>query len=310
MIPKHWKEEFLKSIKSFDTEEKLDLYFYRPFGFLIAKAALPLKISPTQLTIVGVICGLMAGYYFYHNDSYSNLALAAALFILAGVFDSSDGQLARMGGKSTKLGLVLDGLCDNIVFASVYISSILALAPEYTFGGLIWPIGVLAAICHSCQSALLDFYNREYLYFGYAKTKGDYWNPTLNQARQERAAATSSSDKLFWQLRFSWVWQQNMLCNRSDETRALFHQLVHGSRSEEFQSLYRDHNRLMLRFWRLMGPNFHTILIILCAFLRRFDWYLIWVDIIGLSLALLGLRYFQARNDQALLRSLRQRKLV
>ena len=39
---------------------------------------------------------------------------------------------------------------------------------------------------------MLDYYNREYLYFGYAKINGDYWNPTLEEARKESSMSASA----------------------------------------------------------------------------------------------------------------------
>lgn len=301
-----WKEEYWKSIKSFDTEEKLDLYLYRPVGFLIAKVAWATGVTPTQLTLVGLALGLLSGYFFYHNETNTSLTIASVLFVLAGIFDSSDGQLARLGGKSTKLGLVLDGLCDNIVFASAYVGSILTLS---SWGWEIWPIAFLAGAAHSLQSSMLDFYNREYLYFGYGKVKGDYWNPTLTEATREVELA-KGTERIFWNLRFSWIWQQNKLTSRADAQRFQWRSLTTSEKSEEFQHLYREHNRFLLRCWRLMGANFHTIMIIVCAFARRFDLYLIVVDILCLTLALFVLRFFQARQDHKLSLALRARGIV
>jgi hypothetical protein len=292
-----WKDEYWKSIKSFDTEEKLDLYFYRPIGFLIAKAALYTPVTPTMLTVAGLGFGISSGFFFYDNESTRSLLLGACLLILAGIFDSSDGQLARMGGKSTKLGLILDGVCDNLVFASVYIGS--GLTMTYLWGPWIWPLLLLAGACHSFQSSMLDYYNREYLFFGCGKVKGDYWNPTLEEARTELNSA-NGGERLFWKLRFSWLWQQNKLSSRQDGTRHHWKELLSGSRSSEFQELYRSRNRLILRFWRLMGPNFHTILILAFVFLRRFDLYLLLADILFLTAVLLLLRLFQARQDKKL----------
>jgi hypothetical protein len=302
-----WRQEYWRSIKSFDTEEKLDLYFYRPFGFLIAKAAQPLKLSPTTLTVFGLLLGLASGYFFFHNESDSSLVIACSLFVLAGVFDSSDGQLARMGGRSTKLGLVLDGICDNVVFGTAYIASSATMIPLW--GHWIWLLAVVGGICHSFQSSLLDYYNREYLYFGYAKTNGDYWNPTLAEATEEKAKATGWERHL-WNLRFSWIWQQNQLSSRRDETRYAWRTTLAGPHAEEFQRLYREHNRFNLRLWRLMGANFHTILIILFVFARRFDLYLLLGDILFLTFALFTLREIQRRQDRKLALALANRGIL
>jgi hypothetical protein len=303
-----WREEYWRSIKSPDTEEKLDLYFYRPIGFLIAKAAKALKLTPDHLTFTGAALGLASGPLFYHADSTSSLALASALLILAGLFDSSDGQLARMGGgKGSKFGLVLDGICDNIVFGAVYIGCTLALQPSW--GPWIWAIAVLAGVLHSLESSALDYYNREYLVFGYGKIEGDYWNPSDEEARQEVNAA-KGVDKFMLKSRLTWIWQQNKLSPRSQAQRQAWRRALSGPRSTEFQALYREHNVGMLPWWALMGPNFHTVFILIFVFLRRFDLYLIAVDIVLLPLVLVALRSIQARADTRFEKALRNKGIL
>lgn len=303
-----WREEYWKTIKSFDTEEKLDLYFYRPVGFAIAKAAKALRLTPDILTVTGALLGIIAGLFFYHTESTSSLAIACSLLILAGLFDSSDGQLARMGGgKGTKFGLVLDGICDNIVFGACYIGCTLAL--QDTWGVSIWVVAVLAGALHSLESSALDYYNREYLVFGYGKIDSDYWNPSDEEARLEVANA-QGFDKFMLKTRLSWIWQQNKLSTRSHSTRLLWRRLLTSPKASEFQNLYRDHNRTIIRFWRLMGPNFHTIMILLFVFLRRFDLYLIAIDILLLPLALLVLRAAQSRKDTQFMEALNTRGVL
>ncbi len=301
-----WRNEFWNSIKGFDTEEKLDLYFYRPVGFLIAKIAKPLKLTPTQLTITGLVIGVWAGFFYRNNQSQEALLIGTALFILSGLFDSADGQLARMTKQSSKLGLVLDGVCDNFVFGSVYINSAITMMDQYSFW--IFPIAVVSGLFHSLQSSTLDFYNREYLYFGYGKG-ADYWNPTIPEAREERDSA-QGFEGFMVRLRYSWLWQQNKITTRSADFRYKLKEIQSGPRAEEFAALYRDHNRTILRFWRLMGPNFHTMMIIVFVFLRRFDLYLIGVEITFLNLALLVLRYLQKRQDRAFTAALKSRNLA
>lgn len=295
-----WSEEYWRSIKSFDTEEKLDLYFYRPVGFVIAKVAKRLRLTPDHLTYAGAILGLASGWFFAHPDSTFSLSIGSALLIWAGLFDSSDGQLARMGGgKGSKFGLILDGICDNLVFGAVYFGSILAL--QATWGPSIWVIGFLAGALHSLESSALDYYNREYLYFGYGKVDADYWNPSDEEATRE-AAGAAGLEGFMLRTRLSWVWQQNKLSTRDVATRE---QWRARARDSSFQAHYRDHNRLILRAWRLMGPNFHTIMILACVFVRHFEWYLIGIDILFLPAALLVLRGLQARMDSRFTAALR-----
>jgi len=289
------RAEFIKSIKDIDTEEKLDLYFYRPLGFLIAKIFSFTPATPTALTLIGMSMGVSSGFFFYQNHSTANLLIASLLLVGGQIFDSADGQLARMVGKSSQFGLILDGICDNLVFGAAYISCAATVFPLW--GWWIVPVTLLAGVCHSFQSAMLDYYNREYLAFGRGRVH-DYWNPTLEEARQA-LQSTSSSDRRMASARYTWIWQQTKLSSRSSRERNLWKSLAHGNpKAERFQVEYRNHNRFMLRFWRLMGANFHTILLLSTAFYGRFDYYLIFADIIGLTLALFILRQAQSKVDK------------
>ena len=302
-----WKRQFWQSIKAFETEDKIDIYFFRPAGFALAKVGVLLKLSPTFLTLLGMVLGIISGFFFYANQSVANLCVASAFFVFAGILDSADGQLARLTGQFSQIGLVLDGICDNIVFIAAYVGSILTIQPYY--GGRIWILGVLAGVCHSAQSAILDFYNREYLYFGYGLHHGDYWNPSVEDADRARAACPSANEKIAWWLRRTWIRQQQLLATRTVALRSQWKTALLGERSTEFQMLYRDHNRFVLRLWRPLGANFHTIMIIVFAFLRRFDLYLLLIDVLLLTIWLFIVREIQAFYDRRFLRCLAEKRI-
>jgi len=296
-------QEYWASVKSPDTEEKLDLYFYRPIGFLIAKISALINLTPTQLSLLGLVSGVLGGYFYYYTSHTEFLVMGTFLFILSGLFDSADGQLARLTNHFSKIGLVIDGICDNFVFISVYYFSTLALVPSY--GPEIFILALVAGVSHSAQSAILDYYNREYLYFGYGKTEDDhYWNSTAQELKQEAEKASKLSERILGRIRISWVAQQNFLSTRSSEERLRMRSLVRSSNPEireKFMSKYRELNKTMIRFWRLMGSNFHTIMIIFFVFIRRFDLYLILIDIVFLNLAIYFLRKVQRKCDDKLL---------
>ena len=135
--------EYRLSLKNPETEDKVDLLLYRPLGFLSAKLAHWSGLSPTQVTLLGLLSGVSAGFLFAY-PSPANFPIAAALFLLSGVLDSADGQLARISGRSSPLGLVLDGLCDNLVFGAVYLGCCTALASDR--GPWVWPLAIAALV--------------------------------------------------------------------------------------------------------------------------------------------------------------------
>ncbi|PYO28845.1 MAG: hypothetical protein DMD73_04215 [Gemmatimonadetes bacterium] len=93
------------SHKGRSVEEWVDLHFFRPIGIRIARALLPTGISADQVTLWSLVIGLVAGHLFAYRDHWTNL-IGFGLFVVSDVFDSADGQLARLRGTSTRFGRV------------------------------------------------------------------------------------------------------------------------------------------------------------------------------------------------------------
>lgn len=298
---------FLASIKCWDTEEKLDLIFYRPTGYGIALLGKKLNLTPTHLTVLGMICGLVSGWKIYHQTSWLDLVWASGLLILAGIFDSADGQLARMTGQSTKMGLILDGICDNIVFGSVYLGCLfywgkINLNGEFLSLEFLSVLGlaVVAGFFHSWQCAALDFYNREYLFFGAAKGEG-YWNPSVEELKSSLKTDGSRSrlEKFLERTRLTWLQQQRWATTRSYAERVQW-KVILNENPDKMQSVYQSTQKHFLPYWRAIGTNAHTFWFILFLFLGDFITYLVLVDIFGMTLLMLALKYFQSKQDQKL----------
>src|SRR2546427_8861840 len=100
------------SDKGHAVEEWLDLRFFRPIGIRIARALYPTGISPDQVTLWSLLIGLVAGHLFVYQDRWIDV-IGFVLFVVSDVFDSADGQLARLRGTSTRFGRALDGISDR-----------------------------------------------------------------------------------------------------------------------------------------------------------------------------------------------------
>jgi CDP-diacylglycerol--glycerol-3-phosphate 3-phosphatidyltransferase len=84
----------------------------RAFRFIFewpARLLAKLKVSPLTLTLCGLLASLGAGLLFALN----NLPGAAWLILLAGFFDMTDGQVARLRGMETDGGAYLDSFTDR-----------------------------------------------------------------------------------------------------------------------------------------------------------------------------------------------------
>lgn len=161
-------DEYRRSLKSMDTEEGIDLAFYRPIGYMWARLAARFGISPNAITIAAIFLGIGAGVLFYFPDIWINVA-GMLLLVWANSFDSADGQLARITRQYSRVGRILDGLCGDFWFAAIYIAIVLrenTFSPffsEHTW--ILWVTAVVTGICHTKQAAMADYYRQFHLYF-------------------------------------------------------------------------------------------------------------------------------------------------
>lgn len=155
--------ELAATFKSQDTEEWLDIHFTRPLGLLWAKFFNAFGVHPNVVTILSIILGAAAGYFFYFDSLPYNL-IGIFLLIWANLYDSADGQLARMTGKKTRWGRILDGFAGDVWFFAIYLAICLRLQADWGFA--IWAVCLVAGfLCHGRQSQLADYYRNIHLYF-------------------------------------------------------------------------------------------------------------------------------------------------
>ena len=184
----NYKELFQSSMKSNDTEEWIDIYFTRPIGFVFALLWNRLGVHPNVITVLSMFLGAAAGYMFYFTDLRHNL-YGVLLLMFANFCDSTDGQMARMTGKKTLIGRMLDGFSGDIWFFCIDFAICMRLMDQnipltdIKWGIWIWLLGALAGfLCHSPQSSLSDYYRQIHLYF----LKGKEGSELDNYEQQRR----------------------------------------------------------------------------------------------------------------------------
>ncbi len=166
------KKALEATYKSMDTEEWLDIKFNRPIGFWWALQFNKFNIHPNVVTVISIVLGVMAGVCFYFDSIWRNIC-GFLLLVVANTLDSADGQLARMTGKRTLWGRLLDGFAGDIWFFCIYLFIGLRLThQQMPFGiGCEWGIWiwilmfVSGIICHKDQAGLADYYRNIYLLY-------------------------------------------------------------------------------------------------------------------------------------------------
>ena len=155
------KQQYKSSLKSMDTEETLDLMFYRPIGYMWAVLCAKVGITPNAITIASIFLGVAGGILFYFGEPQDLWLNYVGMFLLvwANSFDSADGQLARMTKQYSRLGRILDGLSGDFWFVAIYFAICFRVNETSEFfmqhwSGWIWILAILAGGCHANQAAM------------------------------------------------------------------------------------------------------------------------------------------------------------
>lgn len=184
---KDFKELLRISFKSEDTEEWLDVYFTRPIGLVFALLWNRLGVHPNAITVLSILLGIVAGWMFHYTDLQHNI-MGVVLLMLANFCDSTDGQMARITGKKTLVGRMLDGFASDVWFFCVYVAISVRLMNDpmpllgFQWGIVIWILCTAAGIYgHARPCALADYYRQIHLYFLLGKEGSE-----LNTYREQR----------------------------------------------------------------------------------------------------------------------------
>lgn len=178
------KKIFENSLKSNDTEEKIDIYFYRPIGLQIALFCQKVGLTPNAVTIISIFFGVAAGILFYYPSLLINV-VGMLLLMFANSLDSADGQLARLTDNKSRFGRILDGFAGDFWFASIHIAICLRAMNE-GWSAAIWILGISAGISHLLQSAMADYYRNVHLFFIKGTTGSELDNSRDLQAEYDQ----------------------------------------------------------------------------------------------------------------------------
>jgi len=89
------------------------VFVLRKFSKLFTWAAVRLRVSPNQITLISFAIGLLSAYEFSRGDFWS-IFTGAILLQLSIIVDCVDGELARYTRKFSQLGAWLDAITDRI----------------------------------------------------------------------------------------------------------------------------------------------------------------------------------------------------
>ena len=288
--------------KARETEGFLDLHFYRPIGFWFAQFFAKLKITPATVSFLGGVVGVIAGHLYYYRDLRVNAA-GMALHVFANALDNADGQLARLTGKGSREGRILDGVADHFVFVSVYVH----LALRYLVGGAspaVCLLALAAAISHALQTNAADYYRNAFLYFMNGRSRVDFESSSdLRSSYGELSWRRQPWRKVLLALYCNYTRQQEMLLSHLKSLRDAVERLFPQEIPVWLKTDYRACAQPMLRCWRLLMANTRMFILFLLLFFSQPVWYF-WAELIPLNLLLVYLILREEKMSRFLLQRL------
>ena len=159
---RHQNIMFEAALKPIDTDP-VDLLFFRPVGYRCALFFHKLGLLPNTITVVSILLGISSGFFLYFEDIWYNI-IGILLLFCTHLLDCTDGQLARMIGRYSRLGRILDHLSGCAWSVSVFMALCLRLMNSgWDFS--VFFLALITGYFHFRQASAIDYYRNFYYLF-------------------------------------------------------------------------------------------------------------------------------------------------
>ena len=175
-----------------ELQDGLNYYLYHPLAWQLARLLAKTPLTPNMVSVGGAMLVVAASAAYVSLAWPLSAALGMALHMSWHVVDGADGDLARMTGRTSPIGEMVDGLCDYLSHAVLYL--VLAWWLQHHAGGFwgmfggwhAWALVVLAGLSHAVQSNHVEVQRRQYQYWVYG-------TPWLRNSHANADSATARS---------------------------------------------------------------------------------------------------------------------
>jgi phosphatidylglycerophosphate synthase len=269
------------AFKAYEIEELVDIYFYRRFGIVVAHGARAARLSPNAVSVLaGLIGG--AGGAMLASD---RLALAGVGFlVLHGIFDSADGQLARITKQTSDLGRLLDGVAGYVTHTAAYLGIVAGVVSR---GGS-WTIlawGALAGVSTAIHAQMYDYHRTSYATIA---VKG------VAPARRDGRRIVMLYESI-----------QRRLAGVHPQVEAVIAQRASGGCvRENDRANYRRCFYRPVRVWNLFGDNVRRYAFGVFAVAQHLEWMFPFI-LVPMNLVLMSASVCQRRADRGFLAAIR-----
>jgi hypothetical protein len=237
-------KEYMQSMKAKESEEFFDLVLHRPLAYLLAKLLMPTRITPNGISWFSVLFSTTGAVLIATNNQLA-LIIAGIMVLIGNILDCADGQLARMRGKGSQFGRIVDGAADYLSSIVLFVSLILWHSPRFQ-SQTVWGVLVFfSGLVYAWQSQKIDYHRTRYLKYYYNEHKNV--EDELHLVRAELESLNSQAGMAF--RRFSLRFYLNYTARQSQA----------ASKRKQPQLMNREEflrrNKVMVRLWCFSGST-------------------------------------------------------
>lgn len=266
-----------------ELQDPLNLYLYHPLAWQLARALARTPVTPNMVSVFGGVMVVAAGVVYAGLSWPVSALLGLALHMGWHVVDGADGDLARITGKSSPTGELVDGICDYASHIVLYF--ILAFILQAMIGWIAWPVMVVAGVSHAAQSNHVEVQRRQYQWWVYG-------TPWLRQTHQAVEGVARSGFFRFFEVYLNFA---NGLTPHALKVDAAV-EAAKGdpARLAAIRAAVEAEAPPLLRLCKVLGPNPRALVLGASMLAGSPLWYFIYQAVVLNGLMVLSVRKHNA----------------
>lgn len=277
-----------RPVRPRELQDPLNHYLYHPLAWQLARLLARTPITPNMVSVCGAAMVVLASVAYAQPWYPWSAALGMALHMVWHVVDGADGDLARLTGRASPIGEMVDGLCDYLSHVVLYLvlGWLLTGAGGTWAGWPGWLLMLAAGISHAVQANHVEVQRRQYQYWVYG-------TPWLRSSHAKDDSATGRS----WAgaLVSSYLAVASGMTPHALRIDAAV-EAAKGdpARLEEIAKAVRAEAPPLLRLCKILGPNPRAVILGLSMLAGSPLWYFLYQTVVLNLLLIISVRAHNA----------------
>lgn len=265
-----------------EMQDALNHYLYHPLAWQLARRLARTPITPNMVSVLGACFVIAAGVVYLQpalgGPSHAwawpwSALLGMVLHMTWHVVDGADGDLARLTGRTSPIGEMVDGLCDYLSHIVLYLMLgwLLSRMAGWGGGGAGWAWMGVAGISHIVQANHVEVQRRQYQWWVY----GTSW------LRMEHKAGSATGKSPFGALVSLYLALATGLTPHALKIDAAVAAAKDDpTRRGAIAAVVRVEAGPLLKLCKVLGPNPRAIVLGLSMLAGSPQWYFVYQSIV------------------------------